>query len=635
MAHLRPAPDNGSWDRAEDLYARGDPGFVPEIRRITDAEQLGEFAARWFEDRRPEARQLLFAYLDQPLNAFRHEVLVKRLFKRAEAASDDALMARFLVLFDRSVHRVLRDRRLSVTQKVATRAEAEELVRRWKEKGFEAFFWPDWVVAEGGRYVEAGFRVTKAWRVLTPSVPPHTTMWRPTGEAARRPYPLYETVRQRNERSKRLFSLATRRYLRRRAWRYFRRLGRHNPDRYVAAVAEALRCYRDVDAPTGLGLLDNWGLVHILFHHSPALVAHPNGWKLAPGWGLSGLTAAPAFEPLWQQQPRVLLDLLQRAPARAVRQWAVVMVRRDHEALLHSLSHEELFGLLAHEDPTVVELAVEVLRSMPDIGELGIARLLRLLEEPHPDTLDIVAALIEEKISPERVTFEQAVRLACCRPLPTARLGFRWLKTRMPAGDEDVRALLRLVEAPCEPLRPEMVRWAIETVQAFPQVQPEWALEFLDSRHSDVREAGWAWLLRDERLAGDITLWRKLLESPYDDIRLSLVALMEERAGQKRRLEVDRLDDDLLRFAWAAVLLNVHRGSRVKPRVVGQLVRRLERRPEEAGALLPVLAVALRSVRGPEWRAGLAGLVRLLERQPAIREAAETLFPELKLTEIS
>src|SRR3954454_16307683 len=97
--------ESGDWLLLEELFARGEPGFVDALRAFDDADALAAFAARWFADRRPEARALLFDYLDRPLNAFRHEGLVKRLFKLTEAAGDDALMARFLVAFDRSVRR--------------------------------------------------------------------------------------------------------------------------------------------------------------------------------------------------------------------------------------------------------------------------------------------------------------------------------------------------------------------------------------------------------------------------------------------------------------------------------------------------------------------------------------------------
>ena len=46
-------------------------------------------------------------------------------------------------------------------------------------------------------------------------------------------------------------------------------------------------------------LLDNWGLVHVLFHRCPALVAKANGWRPAPGHTLAELAPAPAFERLF------------------------------------------------------------------------------------------------------------------------------------------------------------------------------------------------------------------------------------------------------------------------------------------------------------------------------------------------
>ena len=93
----------------------------------------------------------------------------------------------------------------------------------------------------------------------------------------------------------RLFSVATRQYLRRRAWRYFRRLGKHDPERYVAAVSRALVRYTDDDVADGLALIDNWGLIHVLFHRSPVLVARPAGWVPAEGRTLAELSPAPIY----------------------------------------------------------------------------------------------------------------------------------------------------------------------------------------------------------------------------------------------------------------------------------------------------------------------------------------------------
>jgi hypothetical protein len=624
--------DNGSWPYAQELYERGDPLFVVELRRITDADRLGNFAARWYADPRPEARLFLRVYLDQPLNAFRHEALVKRLFKLAEAAGDDEVMGWFLVAFDRSLRRKLRKQSLAASQVVATRPEAETLAGQWRAQGYDAGYWSHWGRDSQGRYVEQGFLVHRRWLTDVPRTPDGTTMMRPEKKKQHGPSPISEDYRRQLER-RRLFSLATRRYLRRRAWRYFRTLGKQRPERYVTAMTAALKCYRDEDVANGLALIDCWGLTHALFHHSPALVSRRNGWGLAPGRGLSELTPAPIYEPLWRDSPRALLDLLSEARSRPVRQWAVHMIRPDHAGLVRGLTPEELFGLLAHPDPAVTTLAAEVLRDFPDLGRLGINRLLRLVEEPNPETLDVIADLLGARLGAEHVTLQQAAHLAASRPLPAARLGFLWLRTKLPASEADCRALLALTEAQAEPLRAEMVHWARGLLAASPNFQPGWVLEYLDSRHADVRAEGWQWLEADERVRDAVEVWRKLLESPYDDVRLKLIAALEKWASgsaSARRFESDQLDEELLRFAWASVLLNVQRGGRTKPVVISQLVRRLARRPDEARALLPILAVALRSVRGPEWRAGLAGLVALVEHNADLRPLVAEVFPELK-----
>ena len=624
--------DTGSWPLAEELFARADPEFVREIRAITDADKLGNLAGRWLADSRPAVRRMLFDYLDLPLNAFRHEALVKRLFKGAEAVGDDEVMARFLVAFDRAVRRFKRPQRISRSVTVQTQLEADQLAKSYKGQGYVTYVCRNyrWDPVQR-RSLEEGFNVIYSWNADVLRVRDGSAMWRPQEKERHRPYPLDE-VSQRQMASRRLFSIRTRRYLRRRAWRYIRKLGKFQPERYLPAILAALKCYRDDDVKDGIALIDNWGLTHALFHNSPVLVSKPNGWVPAPGRGLSELSPAPYREDLWRAAPRALLELLREGRCRAVRQWAALMIRRDRSGVLAGLSHEELFALLAHEDPSVADLGAEVLRSLPDLTVLGIDRLLALAEAPHPDTMEIVCGLLADRLPPTRVTFAQAVRLASARPLPMARLGFVWLKSKAPQSEAECRAALGLAEAGADPLRLEFVRWARGAVSRSIHFQPEWVLEFLDSRHDEVRAEGWQWLMDDARVSESVEVWRKLLESPYEDVRLQLVAALEKRANEPRqRFDSARLDDELLRFLWASVLLNAHRGGRTKPVVIGQLVDRLTRRPEEASALLPILAVALRSVRGPEWRAGLSAVVRLAESSDELRTAVNRAFPELKL----
>jgi hypothetical protein len=216
--------------------------------------------------------------------------------------------------------------------------------------------------------------------------------------------------------------------------------------------------------------------------------------------------------------------------------------------------------------------------------------------------------------------------------VPIARLGAAWLHERTPT-EADWPVLLRLIDARADAVRPELVRWLRRGLAHAANFQSAWVLEHLDSRHADVRDEGWTWLLEDRRAYDDVQLWQRLFESPYDDVRLRLVEYLENRFARRKPAVPAKvpLDPELVRLLWATVLLNIQRGSRSKPKIVDQLVRRLTEHPEDAGRLLPILKAALRSVRGPEWRAGLSGVVRLFERQPELEKTLHETFPELQL----
>jgi hypothetical protein len=580
--------DGGSWLMAEELLERGDPAFVDELRSIHEPDKLGAFAARWYADTRPQARRLLLAYLERPLNAYRHEALVKRLYKLAEAAADDEVVARFMVAFDNSVFRVRKTR------------------HRY-----------DWQTRE-------------SWTEETVRVLPNTLPREPRQFRFRNPR-TGERMAAKTEAEQdklRLFSTHTRYYLRRRVWRYFRKVAKTKPDRYVAGVLPGLRLYTDEDVADGLALLDRWSLVHILFGESPAIVDQANGWQLAEGKGLNELTAAPMYEDLWQKSSAPLVDLMKTARSRTVRQWSIAMLRKHFPDALATLPLSELLELVAHEDADLAELALESLKHSPALVGLSIDAWLRLLDSANPQALDALCDLMIKHVEQTGVSFEHAVKLACSRPLPLARLGLHWLQQKQPTTREECMQLLQLAEADSESVRPQAIAWLRSVLMSSPLMEPGWLLDLLDSRHLDVRREAWTWFVGEPRIRDDVVLWQRLLESPYDDIRFQLLAYLEK---QTPAIAVPRgqLDEQLVRVLWASVLLNVHRGSRAKPQVVRQIVERLERRPAEAVELLPILSVALRSVRGPEWRAGLAGIVRLIERQPEIEPKVRQMFPEL------
>ncbi|HUR55026.1 MAG TPA: hypothetical protein VMZ71_12915, partial [Gemmataceae bacterium] len=127
----------GSWPLAMALFERGDALFLNKLRRIHSPDLLGGFATKWIADKRPFARTILLEYLSRPLNCFRHEALVKRLFKLAEKNGDDEVMGAFLVALDRTVRRERRQRTVTRRGEFRTRPEAEEAMRLWKADGYK------------------------------------------------------------------------------------------------------------------------------------------------------------------------------------------------------------------------------------------------------------------------------------------------------------------------------------------------------------------------------------------------------------------------------------------------------------------------------------------------------------------
>ena len=133
------------------------------------------------------------------------------------------------------------------------------------------------------------------------------------------------------------------------------------------------------------------------------------------------------------------------------------------------------------------------------------------------------------------------------------------------------------------------------------------------------------------RARDDIAILRCLLESPHDDVRMLVISELDARVAGATSTGSHRSTRlEALRLLWASVLLNIHRGSRAKPQREASR-ERIERRPEDVQSFLPLLAVALRSARGPERRAGLAAVAELVARRPETVSLVNAAIPELKL----
>jgi hypothetical protein len=600
MARGRNHPNfSDLWAIAREEFAAGKAKFVDSLRDIADPDELGQFAREWYLDPRRDARLLLFRYLSYPLNALRHEPLVKRLFKLADIAGDAETMAHFMVALDRVVRRRTKLKKKYTYEN--TRGWGREVRVTEEEVQVDVFDTTpkeDWVVQQ----------------VHDPR------------------YAQWHRDRLKLD-QRRLFSGKTRNYLRRRAWRFFRLLGRKSPAKYVPAVCVALKLYTDDDTADGLQLLANWGLVHTLFHFSPALVSKPSGWVLAPGKTLRDLTPEPYHNTLWKEQPEAALDLITTAKARTVRQWAMRWLAKESPETLEKLPLDTLLDWLKAKDADLAEFAAARLRTKTGLESVPLERWMSILDSAPADALDVVCELIGRNVSGDKLSLFEAVRFAKMRATPVAKLGQQWLKGKVPTSSAQIEAVLSLRDAQAQPLRPELCRWAAKTLSGVENFKPDWVMEFLDSRHEDVRTVGLEWLETEQRAKDAPSVWQRMLESPYDNIRLPMVDRLE--AIRVAGSESDIYRPELVRLLWATVLLNVHRGGRQKGIVVRQMCERLVRMPDESKYLLPILAVAVRSTRGIEFRTGLTAVVRLQETKPELGDAIGKAFPELALVPLS
>ncbi|MCC7384043.1 MAG: hypothetical protein IT384_19530 [Deltaproteobacteria bacterium] len=465
------AGESGSWLLLEEHFESGDRRFLDELYGSTAEKKLQAFAPRWLKDRRPFAREMLLAYIDDGCDRPHHRALVKKLYKNTEDAKDDELLAHFLVSFDRLLGRKL-----------------VEL-----------------------RYYDWAERETKTRKALISSGLPRS---RHAADQEGR------------------FTQVTRAYLIRRVFRRFRELARRDGERYFAAAKQALLLYRDQHLSRPEQLLDAWSLVHICYHGSPVIARSPRGARLGGGRALAELSPAPYAPALWRGRFEAVLDLFVRAPARTVRVFALGWLEREYAADLGAIPLSRLLVLLKSPHDDVQLFAVRRLKDVSGLESLPIGQWLELLEIEHPIALPILAELFEEHVAPSRLTLEECVRLARAPTAPVADLGLRWLRARKISGEPQIAQLLPIAEARTPSTRAEASAWLVDLLRSAPAAKPEHLREVVDSRFADAREAALPLLEQEGRYRDSPILWAALAESPYDEIRTFLVRHLEERMSQ-------------------------------------------------------------------------------------------------------
>lgn len=548
-----------------DEYWRGaDDRFLAEVLASTNAKKLKTLAEPWYKDGRPFARRMLLAYIDDGCDRPHHRPLVKALFKLAEKANDDEAMGRFMVAFDRLLHRRLKEQ------------------WRWSPSA----------------------RTTEKTLVLQgdPTIP--------------------GKLGSKETRSPR-FSRRTRTYLCRRAFRYMRTVARKDEARYGRAVRAALVRYEDASLATPPQLLDAWGLCHALYWGSPVLVRDPRGVRVAEGQSLADLAPAPFAPGAWRGVFDAVIDLVGQARSRTVRVFAIALLRRDYASDLRSMQLRRVRSLLRSQHDEVQAFAAELLHNASGVHNLSIEEWLELLRIDNPTAIPLLCDLVAKTVSPDRLSLAQCIELACAKPAPVAELGLRWAKQK-PVNDEAALVTaLGIARAGAPKTREEGLAWVAGIIEKASFAKPEHVRELLDGRYADVRARALAFVDADARFRESTVLWGALAESPYDDVRSVLVKHLRDREGS--------FGPETLRHVWITSLLAVHRGGRAKRAALLQIAARIAKKPAEAEQLLPLLGIALRSVRAPERRTAIAAIASAAVRDPALSRTIARVLPDFTI----
>ncbi|PQO40831.1 hypothetical protein [Blastopirellula marina] len=591
----------------EELYATEDDGFLDCFVQFDSYPFLKQFSAQWMQDKRPWAREQLIGYLHRPLNFPGHEVVFKRTLKTAIEKEDIELLIHFLAVLDRLVRR---KRTKGYTYDYKT--------RHYYQREY-LFATPNKTVREErGRIHEYTYR-KQTYRMPLPDIL--------------------------NSPKNRLFSQQTRAYLRRRIWRTFRHMAYQQPQRYVEAITAALALYENAYFDCGEAILDNWSLMHACYFHAPEIAFTHSHTNVVRGQSLATLKAAPYLPAVWQGEAaaQALWQLLATARSQFVRMWTIEMLREHHEHWLKNVSIEQLIQLLSSGDPTVGEFAVELFRQHQSLSRVEIPTWLRLLDEADFSVLPVICEAMHQHIDPSRLSDDQLIELTLARPAAIARLGLAWLKMRHRQHPLPAAQLCRLTAAGCEWEAAAIADWAIVELTQPERYSAEHLAEFFDSHSTAVRHSACRWLTAtligddvfslaifpaDTPPQHDPRLWLKLIETPYDEVRFALLTLLGSVVDQSPQHLDATLSTGQYLTVLSAVVLCVDRGSRSKPKAIEQLASLAIREPSKADVVIPVLAIAARSIRGPEQAAGLSGLATLADRHPDLAVQLGEVLPE-------
>ena len=449
---------------------------VEVLRQLQDPRWLAAIAELFVVDRRPDSRALLLRYLRTPLNAPGHEIFIRKLLRHAEFHADDQVLGLLLVALDRTIRRRIC---LAGSDKSAVADLSENALL-------------DVADGTGDKMVLK----TPAGTIL-----PRLTGVTPVTDAFVVTIDSGKADGSRGNSPQLLFSVTTRRYLQRRLWRYFRKLGEQFPDRYAESVFLLLQEYRDSDTPEGLSLLDCHGLMHCLFGESPVVLATKAGWKLRRGCRLAELSAAPMFPEIWRQAPHRLWQLARFKNCRVVRQWASQLLQCEHPDTPAQAQLPEIAELLALDDPDSCRLAVALLENDRRWLQLTAGQWETLLSAIPENRAAAVTSLIRNALDSAE-TLPEIRRAILCSPWPEQTAAALQSIVRHSQNVMETALELLQLAAPAPAFRTSVItQWVWSILETCEPPAADRLLPLLENPQSCVRSIAMGWL------QGQTLLW--------------------------------------------------------------------------------------------------------------------------------
>ncbi len=163
-------------------------------------------------------------------------------------------------------------------------------------------------------------------------------------------------------------SLQTLQYMRRRAWRYLRRIGQTFPAIYPDVAIDFLVAYPHLSR---WQLQDTWIAAHILAHEGGRF--NRNRCLSIPG--NKSVQKMRAYPDHWRRSPRPLFSLLERASADLVLEFAIDGLKSDFRASLRDVEPDWVQRLLAVRRSVVDDFVIWVLENVPKFEQSAFREL--------------------------------------------------------------------------------------------------------------------------------------------------------------------------------------------------------------------------------------------------------------------